>query len=154
MPQPGAVPTKEKPFIQEWETLRREVVRPAVASRIRGLALESDFDRTNWCKWFRSTDLRDALSAAQNTVIRNPDGTIVPAPQADMDRARKWALREARELSINAERYPEIGCPADKLKAIAKEVEKLVWPNDPEMQNQRVRLLAAFQRALARAAVK
>ena len=154
LPRRASATTSQKPLLKEWENIRREVVRPVIDNYVSELIFDLKRSREQTCSFLKLTDLTNSLLFLQNPLMKKPDGTVEKAPSDIIDQSRRFVQREARDLSLIAEAYGELGCPAGRLKEIKQEAERLPWPTDQFMQAARNQLLGALQRGLERLGAK
>lgn len=155
LPRRDLATTAEKRLIAEWGSILDDIVRPAVNRYINGQHLGLNRQREDICRSFKLTDLSDFLIFLGNPVEKQLDGSLVKANQSTIDLYRGAVLRQVKELNMLAEAYAELRCvPPASLKAMEQQVERLPWPKDQLMQDQRRSLLAALRKAQERLGTK
>ena len=130
--------TKEKLLIQEWVRIRDNVVLPWIQRQRRSEQIEVAAEKRRLCEFILG-DLQDLESFV--TELSNP------TKATDVDLLRRAIGRRVDLLKVSFELYSAMGCTTPELSSAKARVEKMPWPKDQAMQDQRTKLLQAIQGA-------
>jgi hypothetical protein len=137
--------TKEKLLIQEWVRIRDNVVLPWIQRQRRSEQIEVAADKRTLCESILG-NLQELESWV--TIVSDPTRITPPSDRAKEVEMLKRAIgRMVGDLKVSFELYSAMGCTTPDLSSAKARVEKMPWPKDQAMQDQRTKLLQAIQRA-------